>query len=275
MKISACIRVAADSLQVRDITTSRLDAELLLAHVLGRDRTWLVAHGDNEVSVAEQQAFEALVVRRMQREPVAYLTGHKEFYGRELTVTPDVLIPRPESETIIDIVKERVPSPASTTRLLDVGTGSGCLGLTCKLEIPELSVTVSDISPQALNVARQNAKQLGTKPIRYITSDLLEHWLSHGKPKAFDIIIANLPYVDRVWETSPELGHEPELALYAEEQGLKLIKTLLSQAPTMIHPDGYLLLEADPCQHEEIIEHAKQYGFTAVETRDYVVVLRR
>ncbi len=273
--ISDSLTTTNSILRSAGISSARLDAEVLLAHTLNADRAWLIAHGDDVLTAEKAQIFNDLVARRVQCEPIAYLTGRKEFYGREFIVTSDVLIPRPETEVLIDIVKQLVAPEAGAKRLLDIGTGSGCIGITCKLELPELGVTLSDISPQALAIARKNAAKLGTKPIRYIQSDLLSHWLHHSNPKTFDIIVANLPYVDRTWPTSPELRHEPELALYADEQGLKLIKTLISQAPNLLAPGGSLLIEADPSQHAAVTKHSKNYGFSHVMTRDYIVVLQR
>lgn len=276
--IRCTLNSSVPSLLQAGIQSARLDAEVLLAHVLGRDRAWLIAHGDDELTVEDQRTFEKLITRRLEHEPVAYIIGHKEFYGRDFTVTPDVLIPRPESETIIDIVKSlHFPEHSYA---IDVGTGSGCLGLTIKMEIPHIQdVVLCDISPKALVIAkRNNRERFHLAKIQYYQSDLLSFWLrgkTHITQPSVNLIVANLPYVDRSWETSPELRHEPELALYAEEQGLKLIKTLLSQAHGVLAHDGYLLLEADPCQHEEIRRHAALHGFTNVETRDYIVVLQR
>ncbi|MBP7760502.1 peptide chain release factor N(5)-glutamine methyltransferase [Candidatus Saccharibacteria bacterium] len=257
--------------QLIGCNTPRLDAEVLLAYVLGVDRAWLIAHGEDEVSSKDARTFEGLIARRLKREPVAYIVGRKEFYGREFAVTPDVLIPRPESEGIIELLKDLVQPGASSRQMLDVGCGSGCLGITAKLEMPELEVTLSDISPAALTVARRNATHLGAE-VQFVHSDLLTAF-SPLPSSPFHLLIANLPYVDRSWDVSPELRHEPALALYAQEQGLKLIKTLISQAPTVLAHGGYLLLEADPCQHEAIIACAKKYDFVHVETREYTVLL--
>ena len=263
--------------------THRLDAELLLAHVLNVDRAWLVAHGDEELESSKVREFESLLQRRLNHEPIAYIVGYKEFYGRDFIVTPDVLIPRPESETAIDVLKQ-IDAEAGRKKeegrtLLDVGCGSGCLGITAKLELPELDVTMCDISKPALAVARRNADTLSAD-VTTIHSDLLSVFLRSSKiqnPKSkiyFDFIVANLPYVDRSWDVSPELRHEPDSALYTEQQGLKLIKTLVSQAPSVLVPSGHLLLEADPCQHQEIARYGKQHEFEVVETRGYIVVLR-
>ncbi len=293
--VNAWLRSAVKRLAEAGILNARLDAEVLLAHALGVNRSWLIAHNfDNIQDAHALEKANKLLAKRLDRVPVAYLTNHKEFYGRSFFVNESVLIPRPESETIVDtlrhIYEERRRSKVEgCQKILDVGCGSGCLGITAKLEIPELDVTLSDISPDALAVARKNAQRLGAD-VSFVHSDLLDEFgiwnLEFGedspsdhsnikhRASSFDVIVANLPYVDRAWQTSPELMHEPEIALYAEEQGLKLIKTLLSQAPRILISGGYLLLEADPVQHKAIINYSKTYGFVVVEARDYVIALR-
>ena len=261
--ISLIIDEAAKKLQQSHIFTARLDAELLLKHVLGKSREWLVAHGDEEIEKSKVEKFERLIERRLNREPVAYIIGKKEFYGREFTVTPAVLIPRPETESLIDLALE---SEISGT-LLDVGCGSGCIGITLKLEKPEWDITLSDISSEALKIADQNATKLGVD-VTTIQSDLLSSSLLSSS--SFDAIVANLPYVDRTWQVSPELAHEPAAALYAEEGGLRLIYKLIKQSTGMT---THLLLEADPEQHQNIINFAQKHGFYHKETRGYALSL--
>ncbi len=273
MTITEWLTTTTDEFSKIGISLPRLDAELILCHVLGESRTWLIAHAnDNITDVKTLENASKLLAKRLERVPIAYLTNRKEFYNRSFFVDESVLIPRPESETIIELLKELVKTP--NKRLLDVGTGSGALGITAKLELPDLSVTVSDISEDVLAVARKNAKLLSAKPIRFVGSDLLEHWLSHENPQKFDIIVANLPYVNPSWEQSPETAHEPALALYAKDNGMELIKKCVQQASSINTVNGYLLLEADPEQHDEIIRYAHVY-FTHIETRDYIIVLQK
>ena len=297
--INSWLLRATSQLSDAGVPSARLDAELLLAHSLKQSRTWLIAHqNDNITDVKALENASKLLTKRLQRVPVAYLTNHKEFYNRSFFVDESVLIPRPESEMIIDVIKsvlgtgkliemrpadsvaiedsrvERV-KPSTTLRILDIGTGSGCLGVTAKLEMPSLSVTVSDISDDALNVARKNARALGAKPIRFVQSDLLEHWLSHHSPKKFDIIMANLPYVNPEWQQSPETVHEPSLALYANDNGLELIKKCIQQASKITSVSGYLILEADPEQHAAIIATGTLHGFKKYRIDDYIVTLQR
>jgi len=257
--------------QLNQSNTPDLDARLLLQHTLSVNSAWLVAHNDEELTIETVAQADALITRRMNHEPIAYLTGQKEFYGRNFTVSPDVLIPRPESEAIIDQLLALQGDTLQKLRLVDVGSGSGCLGITSKLELPLLDVTLSDLSSAALRVAQKNATQLGAA-VSVKQSDLLSAFAPNQR---FDIIIANLPYVDTTWPTSPELKHEPSLALYADDGGLASIKTLLPQTKHHLENTGWLLLEADPCQHETIINVAADFALHQVSTQEYCLVLRK
>jgi release factor glutamine methyltransferase len=257
---------ATKSLTACKTPSPRLDTEVLLAHVLRKSRTWLHAHDDAVLSRAQLEAANACTQLRADNVPVAYIIGHKEFYGRQFLVTPATLIPRPESEAIIDVIR---PLLSDHQRLLDVGTGSGCLGITAKLEHPKLSVTLSDIDQSALDVAQENASRLSAD-VSVICSDLLSDVLG-----TYDIIVANLPYVDPAWETSPDIAHEPPLALFADDRGLAVIKRLIMDAAHHQAPKGYLILEADPCQHDEIISFGMERGYGHRVTRDYIIALER
>lgn len=282
MTIQEWLQDTAEQFTRAGIPTARLDAELILTHMLGVERTWLIAHADDSLARAAltntkgvhpggiKEYGDKLVLMRLKRQPMAYLLGHKEFYGRTFTVNKHVLVPRPETEALIELAIKH----SLTGSVLDVGTGSGAIGLTLWHELEDVSLTLSDISTDALAVAKQNAKQLKVKPVRYVESDLLEHWLAHDKPKPFDAIVANLPYVDRAWERSPETAHEPALALFARDGGLELIKTLIDQAKALITPSGHLMLEADPEQHSDIIAHAMD-TFREIDRDGYALVLQK
>ena len=239
----------------------RLDAELILAHFLNDvDRSYLVSHSDEELQ--DTSAIDSYVARRAEGEPLAYILGYREFYGRRFFVTPDVLIPRPETETIIDIIKDLKPE-----KILDVGTGSGCIAITCTLETDTQADAV-DISDDALRIAQKNAAHHGAK-INFHKSDLL----SYFQPEPNTLIIANLPYVDANWDwlDHQSLDHEPSLALYAEQQGLELIYKLIDQ-----YPDNAagLILEADPCQHEAIIEYAKKRSLELKKQDNFILYFK-
>ncbi|MBR3233959.1 peptide chain release factor N(5)-glutamine methyltransferase [Candidatus Saccharibacteria bacterium] len=212
--------------------------------------------------------------------PVAYKRGQQDFYGRDFIVSSDVLIPRPETEAVIDeamllagkpyLSGMKVPERklSANPLILDVGTGSGCIAVTIKLELPEVKVVGLDISDKALRIARNNADKFHAE-VDFVNSDLLGNY--HGQEP--DVIVANLPYVDENWEwlDKDTLSHEPSLALYADDRGLGLIKKLLMQ----IEECGWhsrIILEADPCQHERIIEFAQKHGLKRTKTNGYVLV---
>lgn len=250
------------------IPSARLDAELLLAHTVRKPRTWLHSHGDDVLDGRQLEIARARLDLRLDRVPVAYIIGHKEFYGHKFKVTTATLIPRPESEVLIELLNEVLPKNEQLLRdhplrLVDVGTGSGSLGITAKLLHPELDVMLTDVSRHALNVAEENAAALKAD-VELIQSDLLSAY-----PFTADIIIANLPYVDPSWERSPETDHEPASALFAANNGLALIFELLLQTKEKLTRGGKLILEADPEQHSAIKNEAKQYGLILHEQRGY------
>lgn len=251
MNVSLWLKKAAQSVNL-------LDAELILAHFLGVERTFLHAHPDSELSEEIAQKANLALERRQKHGPLAYITGVKDFYGRQFIVTPDVLIPRPETEALIEVAKGFKPA-----KILDVGTGSGCIAITLAKELPNAQITGVDISEKALKIAHKNAQNLQAK-VEFCQSDLLNN-LNNAK---FNLIIANLPYVDPDWDwLSPELQFEPKTALYAADGGLELIKKLIRQAPEHLEQGGHLLLEADRIQHQKIVDFAVKTGnFTPVNS---------
>lgn len=236
-----------------------LDSELILLNVLGeKDRSFFAVHGDQILPSEQLKKFEEMVEKREKGVPLAYILGIKEFYGRNFSVSPEVLIPRPESEAIIDFAKE-----LPVKRIIDVGTGSGCLGISLKLELPEAKISATDISKDALIIARENAENLGAD-VEFFESNLLEK--VEGE---FDLIVANLPYVSRDWDWTSGIEFEPETALFAEDNGLFLIKKLVEQAEGRTK---YLILESDTSQQKEIIDFAKTYGFRLIKKGNFVTV---
>lgn len=272
--ISSWLKDATIRLAGAGIGTAKLDAEIILAHTLRKPRTYLHAHGEQELAPRQLEIADARLQLRSERTPVAYIVGHKEFYGRLFKVTPATLIPRPETEDMVTLLGELLPRHASLLReapkkLVDIGTGSGCLGITAKLEFPELDVTLCDISAHALGVAKSNATAHQAE-VTAIRSDLLSSY-----PFSPDIILANLPYVGTEWERSPETNYEPPLALFAEDDGLRLINKLIEQAEGRLAANGLLLLEADPRQHARLIKTAKSHGFALRDTRGFIVALEK
>ena len=268
MIISEWLKIATKSLKTANIPSARLDAELILANTLRKNRTYLHAHLDEEIDPRRFDIANARLDLRLDRVPIAYILGYKEFYGRRFTVSPSVLIPRPESEDLISLFLELTASEIAEKVLIDVGTGSGCLGITAKLERGNLSVILSDISKPALNIAEKNANALNADV------HIQQQSLLNGQLKPVDYIFANLPYVDKNWDVSPELQYEPEIALFAEDEGLKLILQLISQVPRCLTSEGLLFIEADPQQHNRIIDEAVKNGFVKERALNYILVLR-
>lgn len=267
MTIDTWIKNAAATLQGETITSARLDAEIILAHTLRKSRTWLHAHGDDDIDQRLYEIAETRVMLRKDRVPIAYIVGHKEFYGRRYKVTPATLVPRPESEVLITLLKD-IPVH-SDMQLVDVGTGSGCLGITAKLECPELQVSLIDIDERALTIAEENAANLHADVIT-LQSSLLDKY-----PFTPDIIMANLPYVDTSWQRSPETYHEPDVALFAKDNGLDLIKSLLKQGYNRLNKDSHVILEADMRQHHAIVSFAESLGYHFVTSKRLGIMLQK
>lgn len=263
---------ATKILRDANLVSARLDAELLLAHTIRKSRTYIHAHGDTLLDARQRDIADARLQLRLDHTPVAYIIGHKEFYRRAFKVTPATLIPRPESEDIITLLHDTVmPSRKSDTQchLVDIGTGTGCLGITAKLEFPHLDVALIDNSRHALTVAALNSKKL-CADVTLHQGDLLT-----GYVPPVDIIIANLPYVDIQWERSPETAYEPSGALFASNEGLSLIYTLIEQAADTLPMGGYLLLESDLRQQQAIIAFAHKHSFEHITTRGLITCFRR
>jgi len=274
MTISAWLKQATDELADELLPSPRLDAEIILAHTIRHPRTYLHAHGDDTLSPRDEDIANARIELRKDRVPVAYIIGHKEFYGRRFVVSPAVLIPRPESEQLIDMLQTLLPSSAELpgvveTRLVDIGTGSGCLGITAKLLFPQFDVALVDSSRHALTIAEKNARLLNANVETFVSALLTNY------PYAPDIILANLPYVDRSWDyQSPELANEPAEALYADDGGMSVIKRCIEQVEVRAKPGALLLLEADPSQLDAISAYAKQHGLKEVGRDEFVVAFR-
>ncbi len=266
--ISFWLKNAAKSLKDAGIASARLDAELILANTLRKNRTYLHAHLDEEIDPRRVDIANARLDLRLDRVPMAYILGYKEFYGRKFTVSPAVLVPRPESEDMISLFLDATAGEIERKVLIDVGTGSGCLGITAALERINISVILSDISKDALRIAEKNADE------HHARIKIQQQSLLNGQLEPVDYIFANLPYVDKDWEVSPELQYEPKIALFAEDGGLKLILELIRQAPRCLTPNGQLFIEADPTQHERIIQAADRQNFKLATIQRYIIVLR-
>jgi len=293
------LRQAAGRFVKSGIDTAALDAEVLLAHTLNVDRIELHLQKDRALTDDESARFEDYVARRSKREPVAYITGHREFWSLNICVTPDVLIPRPETELIVDLAikhfhvpslckggKGRVdlPPPASPLQrgrvdILDLCTGSGCVAAALATELPDAAITVADISPAAIDIAKRNLAFAGDR-IRFVIGDLFEPIpllckegtgevdLPHlpspykGEVPLFDLITANPPYVsDGDFDTLEDdiRLYEPQSALTAGADGLAISKRIIQDAPKYLKPGGTLIMEMGLGQAVDLQELAKQY----------------
>lgn len=266
--IDSWLAKATLQLQRADISSARLDAELILCHTLRQVRTYLHAHAHDLLEARIVEIADARLSMRSDRVPIAYIIGHKEFYGRQFYVTPATLIPRPETETLVELCCEYIPMGARRT-IVDVGTGSGCIGITIKLERPDCDITLCDTSRTALTIAQKNASYHHAE-VTCLKSDLLTRYLATP-----DIIVANLPYVATTWTTSPETAYEPAEALFAAREGLALIYRLVDQSLSALPHEGHLMLESDQRQHAHIASYASARNLHHCTTRGLIQVFKK
>ncbi|MFN4121030.1 peptide chain release factor N(5)-glutamine methyltransferase [Acidovorax sp.] len=260
--------------QAHTLGLARIDAQLLLLHTVGRagsDRAWLLAHDTDGLAPAQHARFLALCQRRAAGEPVAYLTGHKEFYGLPLQVDARVLDPRPDTETLVDWALE-VIAPLPSPRVVDLGTGSGAIALALQSQRPTAQVLAVDASSDALAVAQANAQRLGL-PVRFA----LSNWLADvdGVEGTFDAIVSNPPYIPSADPHLAALTHEPLQALASGADGLDDIRAIVAQAPTRLAPGGWLLLEHGYDQAEAVQALLKAHGFHQVHSRSDLAGIAR
>lgn len=256
--------VALALAQARERGLDRLDASLLLGEVLHRSRTWLLAHGDAPLTSAESAAWDALAARRAGGEPLAYIIGRKEFRGLVFRVEPSVLIPRPETEILVEQalgLLRRGPLTASSPRLVDLGTGSGAIAIACKSAHPPAEVFASDTSAAALEVARQNAARLGAA-----VEFRLGSWWQPWAGERFDIIVSNPPYVAAADPHLAALRHEPLDALSAGVDGSEALEAIVGDAARHLRPGGWIWLEHGFDQAPAVRSMFVGAGFSKIET---------
>ncbi|HNA81126.1 MAG TPA: peptide chain release factor N(5)-glutamine methyltransferase [Thiobacillaceae bacterium] len=240
---------------------ARREARQLAARALDVEKSWFIGHDKDRPEPAQAAAVETLVARRAAGEPVAYILGEREFFGRPFRVTPDVLIPRPETELLVEAALARLP-PRRPARLLDLGTGSGCIAITLALETPGTEVVAVDASPAALEVARDNAARLKAA-VGFVLSD----WFGSLETSAFEVIVGNPPYIAAA---DPHLSrgdprHEPRTALASGSTGLDDLARIVAGAPARLAPGGWLLLEHGRDQASAVAEFMAQSGFRELQ----------
>jgi release factor glutamine methyltransferase len=261
--IRGALKQGITELRNAHVPSFTLAAELLLLHVLARDRTWIYSHPEAEIFPADTDRFFKLIARRAAGEPTQHLTGKQEFWGLEFEVTPDVLIPRPETEHLIEVALDRLAVRELRTgrkqtftgealQIADIGTGSGCIAIALAKELPSATIYATDISAAALAVARRNgARHSASEQIHFLESNLFDALVSSSlaarhSPLRFDLIASNPPYIGRREAATlmrEVRDHEPQIALYGGEEGYELYADLITQSAAHLKPGGLLVLE--------------------------------
>lgn len=267
MSLDALLRKAAQRLHAAGSTSPRVDSEVLLCYVLGRDRTWLYTWGDKECPLWERARFDALIAARAQGTPVAYLTGEREFWGLRLATSRDTLIPRPDTETLVALALSKAPLP--TGRLLDLGAGTGAIALAFASEQPDWQVLGVDVREEAVELAIRNAQTLGIANARFLQSDwfgALETYKEAGQ--LFDIIVSNPPYIaaDDPHLIEGDVRFEPRSALIADADGMADLLHLVHAAQHYLSASGWLLLEHGYTQAAKVREALSRAGYQNVES---------
>lgn len=272
--IGSLVKWATDDFRSRGIENPRLDAELIVAHVLGIDRTKVIIESLRPLEGAELAKLRELVKRRRSHEPIAYLRGTREFYGLSFKVDSRVLIPRPDTEALVETALVRSANVSLSMRLLDLCTGSGCVAIAIARQRPTGKVTATDISPDALSVARENAYRLGAYNVAFARGDLFEAVPN----QRFDVITANPPYI-----ASAEIpglmadvrDFEPRLALDGGADGLDFVRRILDGAPAHLEKDGVLAMEIGAGEAAATAALFEERGFRGIEiARDYAKIER-
>ncbi len=255
MRIDSALTKAAQDL-TNISSTPHLDAELLLARALNKPRSFLYAHPEHDFI---NNQFEKLLTRRLNGEPIAYILGHKEFWSLNLKINPEVLIPRPETELLIELVLKYVPQKKDI-KLADLGTGSGAIALAVASERPDWEITATDINIKALKVAQDNAKNFNIKNIKFLQGD----WCRFLAPNSFDVIISNPPYLPSSRGLTAGSRFEPPAALVSAENGLQDLRIIIEQAKNILKSGGLLMLEHGFDQAEIVQQFMRQQKYSEI-----------
>jgi release factor glutamine methyltransferase len=267
MNVGEYLAQAEAQLKQAGIDTGRLDCLVLLEDTLGVDRASLLAHPERVVPVRRLHILNNKIAQRSQHTPLAYLRNKADFYGRTFAVTPDVLVPRPETEDMIDLLKQsefKIPPKLVPLKIADVGTGSGCLGLTAALEMPTAGIDLYDIDAKALHVAMHNARTHKVQA-RALQEDLL----SQAGIRRYDVILANLPYVPTHHPINKAAWHEPAHAIFAGQDGLDAYRGFWDDIPRLSWQPAYIFTEALPTQHQALARLARTAGYIQTKTKGY------
>lgn len=279
MILNEWLHSQAKYLSGEGITTARLDCLVLLADELKKDKSWLLAHPETVLMVQSLKKLNKHVERRAGHEPLAYIRGKSEFYGREFMVTRDTLEPRPETETMIDLLKQSTKLHKLTDQrvrpfeIVDVGTGSGCLAITARIELPDVEVVGVDISKKCLEIAKTNSRKLNAD-VKFHQGNLLET-LPNSKyqiPKSQFAILANLPYVPDEHTINQAAMFEPKIAIFGGPDGLDLYRQMFSQINELEIKPCFIFTESLPFQHKELAQIAKNSGYKLKTSEDFIQV---
>lgn len=251
------------------VASARLDVLILLEDATGKDRSWLLAHPEHQLDNRQADGLDKQLARRVQHEPLAYIRNRSEFYGRTFYVDHRVLEPRPESETMITLLKTLgLPDDAV---IIDVGTGSGALAISAKLELPATRVYATDIDPDCLDVARRNADALSAD-ITIIQGDLLAPAAGSDDLPPAGVILANLPYVPDEWQINQAAMSEPRIAIFGGPDGMDLYRRMFSQMDALLHKPGYIITESLPPHHGVLKDIAATHGYRQHQAQDFIQV---
>lgn len=267
MTIDGWLASGRKKLERAGIGTARLDALVLLEDVTRRDRAWLLAHYEHELSPDELAKLTKLLNRRVAHEPLAYVRTKSEFYGREFMITPAVLEPRPESETMIDLLK-KLPNLPKMPKIADVGAGSGALGITAALELPRAQVELLEIDPKAIKIAQKNVDKY-TADVLVIRSDLLS-----GSRQDNNVLLCNLPYVPDSHKVNQAAMWEPRIAIFGGPDGLDVYRELFGQVRNSPKRPLFILTESLPPQHAALADIAADVGYDLTKTDDFIQVFK-
>ena len=269
MTVADWLQQTTAHLNTAGIETARLDALILLGDALGHDRAWLLAHPEAPINDTQLTELTAAIERRSTHEPLAYIREHVEFYGRTFMVNEHVLVPRPESETIIELLRQLHIHGAA---IADIGTGSGALAITAALELPEVTVAAVDVDDACLTVAAHNATQHDTK-LELFNGNLLEPFLQKSCNFKPTVLLCNLPYVPSDYQINRAATHEPRIALFGGTDGLDLYRTLFTQAEQLM--PALIVTESLPDQHAALTEIANQHRYQLQLSEDFIQAFTR
>lgn len=269
MTINSWLNEATRKLESVSIPTPQLDAGVLLADTLNKDRSWLLAHPELILRRSDLRRVDAQIKRRIAHEPIAYIRGKQEFYGRDFLVSPATLTPRPETETLVDCAL-KVLRTQNITNVADIGTGSGCIIISLELETEnEASFTGYDISDEALEVAMKNAKLHASK-VRFVQTDITRN--DKMKWRESELIVANLPYVPNDFKINLAATHEPPIAIYGGEDGLDFYRDVFKK---LSKKNRFIITESLPPQHTLLAEIATSQGYVLASTDNFIQTFKR